>query len=45
MDRDIQYFFIDSDESREIFTFGIDDDKLQPTGVAYIAGNFEKYKS
>ena len=42
MDRDTQYFFIDSDESREIFTFGPDDVKLQPTGFAYIKGEFEK---
>ena len=45
MDRAAQYFFIDSDELREIFTFGPDDVKLQPTGYAYIAGNFEKYKA
>ena len=42
MDRDIQYFFINGDEPKEIFTFGPDDVKLQPTGYAYIAGNFEK---
>jgi hypothetical protein len=42
IDRDTQYFFIDSDESREIFTFGPDDVKLQPTGFAYIKGEFEK---
>ena len=42
MDRDIQYFFINGDEPKEIFTFGPDDVKLQPTGFAYIAGNFEK---
>ena len=42
MDRDTQYFFIDSDESREIFTFGPDDDKLQPTGFAHIKGEFKK---
>ena len=42
MDRDTQYFFIDSDESKEIFTFGPDDVKLQPTGFAYIKGEFEK---
>ena len=45
MDRDIQYFYIDGDESKEIFTFGPDDTKLQPTGFAHIAGQFEKYKS
>ena len=45
MDPDIQYFFIDSDESREIFTFGIDDVKLQPTGFAYIDNKFKKYKA
>ncbi len=44
MDRAAQYFFIDGDEPKEIFTFGPDDVKLQPTGYAYIAGNFEKYK-
>jgi hypothetical protein len=42
MDPATQYFFIQGDESREIFTFGPDDVKLQPTGYAYIAGNFEK---
>ena len=45
MDRATQYFYIDGDESREIFTFGPDDVKLQPTGFAHIAGNFEKYKA
>jgi hypothetical protein len=44
MDRAAQYFFINGDEPKEIFTFGPDDVKLQPTGYAYIAGNFEKYK-
>ena len=45
MDRAAQYFFINGDEPKEIFTFGPDDIKLQPTGYAYIAGNFEKYKA
>jgi hypothetical protein len=42
MDREIQYFFILGDEAREIFTFGPDDVKLQPTGFAYINDEFKK---
>ena len=45
MDRAAQYFFINGDEPKEIFTFGPDDIKLQPTGYAYIAGKFEMYKA
>ena len=42
MDRGIQYFYIDGDEAREIFTFGPDDIKLQATGFAYINGKFKE---
>ena len=36
MDQNTQYFFIDGDETREIFEFGMNDTKLKPTGFAYI---------
>jgi hypothetical protein len=42
MDQDTQYFFIDGDESREIFKFGMDDTQLKKTGFAYIHGKWEK---
>lgn len=43
MKQDTQYFFIDDDESREIFEFGMNDTKLQKTGFAYIDGKWKKY--
>ena len=43
MEQDTQYFYIDGDNQREIFKFGMDDTQLQRTGFAYIDdGKWEK---
>jgi hypothetical protein len=36
MNQDTLYFFINDDETKEIFEFGMNDTKLKPTGYAYI---------
>jgi len=42
MDQNTQYFYIDGDEPREIFKFGMNDTQLQPTGFAYIDHEWKK---
>lgn len=41
IDPNTQYFYIDDDETREIFEFGMNDTKLNPTGFAYIDGKWK----
>ena len=42
MDQATQYFFIDDDDTREIFEFGMNDTQLKRTGYAYIDMKWKK---
>ena len=42
MDQNTQYFFIDDDNTGEIFEFGMNDTKLKRTGFAYIDRKWKK---